>query len=242
MKKKEASARIKINHLLEEAGWRFFDDENGPANIQLEPNVKMSKADLTGLGENFDKVKNGFVDFLLLDDKGKPFIVLEHERKVPVVIERATAEDLTATAKAPKWQTDWTSEYLADEKIEKYSLKTKEGNLIALGAYRVMGRKAYVYILYLESAPASNPTLTAKREYYGIGEVMIAFGIKFSIDSGCRGDVLFEAKTPELARHYEKDFHARQVATLNSGGPQRYMLADEDAWNLFEKFLAEEEP
>ena len=56
MKKKEASARIKINRLLEEAGWRFFDDENGPANIQLEPNVKMSKADLTGLGENFDKV------------------------------------------------------------------------------------------------------------------------------------------------------------------------------------------
>lgn len=69
----------------------------------------------------------------------------------------------------------------------------------------------------------ANPTLTAKREYYGIGEVMIAFGIKFSIDSGCRGDVLFEAKTPELARHYEKDFHARQVATLNSGGPQ-YLL------------------
>jgi len=32
------------------------------------------------------------------------------------------------------------------------------------------------------------------------------------------------------------------VATLNSGGPQRYMLADENAWNLFEKFLAEEEP
>lgn len=88
----------------------------------------------------------------------------------------------------------------------------------------------------------ANPTLTAKREYYGIGEVMIAFGIKFSIDSGCRGDVLFEAKTPELARHYEKDFHARQVATLNSGGPQRYMLADENAWNLFEEFLAEEEP
>lgn len=76
----------------------------------------MYKADLTGLGENFDRVKNGFVDFLLLDDKGKPFIVLEHERKVPVVIERATAEDLKATAKTPKWQTDWTSEYLADEK------------------------------------------------------------------------------------------------------------------------------
>ena len=32
-----------------------------------------------------------------------PFIVrAEHERKVPVVIERATAEDLKATAKAPQ--------------------------------------------------------------------------------------------------------------------------------------------
>ena len=87
MKKKEASARIKINRLLEEAGWRFFDDENGPANIQLEPNVKMSKADLTGLGENFDKVKNGFVDFLLLDDKGMmirltPFYILMWIRSV----------------------------------------------------------------------------------------------------------------------------------------------------------------
>ena len=101
MKKKEASARIKINHLLEEAGWRFFDDENGPANIQLESNVKMSKADLTGLGENFDKVKNGFVDFLLLDDKGKPFIVLE-----------AKAEDLSQVCDSLQWKSALFLEYL----------------------------------------------------------------------------------------------------------------------------------
>ena len=30
---KEATARIKINKLLEAAGWRFFPDSNGPANI-----------------------------------------------------------------------------------------------------------------------------------------------------------------------------------------------------------------
>ena len=40
---KEAKARIKINKLLEEAGWRFFDDSNGSANIQLEPNVKLTE-------------------------------------------------------------------------------------------------------------------------------------------------------------------------------------------------------
>ena len=40
MKPKEAQARIKINKLLEESGWRFFDDGKGKANIVLEPNVK----------------------------------------------------------------------------------------------------------------------------------------------------------------------------------------------------------
>lgn len=77
MKAKEAKARIKINKLLEEAGWRFFDNEEGPANIQLEANVKMTKKQIEDYGENFEKVKNGFIDFLLLDDNGKPFIVLE---------------------------------------------------------------------------------------------------------------------------------------------------------------------
>ncbi len=33
--RKEATARIKINRLLEAAGWRFFDDKSGPANIVL---------------------------------------------------------------------------------------------------------------------------------------------------------------------------------------------------------------
>lgn len=87
MKKGEASARLKINHLLEETDWRFFDNKNGPTNIQPEPNIKMSKANLTGLGENFDKVKNGFVVFPLLDDKNNPFIVLkaQSEDKDPLV-------------------------------------------------------------------------------------------------------------------------------------------------------------
>ena len=33
---KEATARIKINKLLEAAGWIFFPDGKEPANIQLE--------------------------------------------------------------------------------------------------------------------------------------------------------------------------------------------------------------
>jgi len=87
MSAKEATTRIKINHLLEEAGWRFFDDEKGPANICLEPKVKVTSAALDELGENFEKTSNGFIDFLLLDSKSFPFIVLEakSEDKNPLV-------------------------------------------------------------------------------------------------------------------------------------------------------------
>lgn len=73
----EAKARIKINTLLQEAGWRFFDDKSGPANIVLENNAKLTKQAVDELGNDFDKTKNGFIDFLLLDEKGFPYVVLE---------------------------------------------------------------------------------------------------------------------------------------------------------------------
>jgi type I restriction enzyme R subunit len=47
---KEANARIKINKLLEEAGWRFFDSKSGKANILLENNVKQTTSSLSALG------------------------------------------------------------------------------------------------------------------------------------------------------------------------------------------------
>ena len=84
---KEASARIKINSLLIAAGWRFFDDAFGNANIQLELNIKISKKTYDELGCDFEKTKNGYADFLLLDEKGFPFIVLEakSEYKDPLI-------------------------------------------------------------------------------------------------------------------------------------------------------------
>ena len=174
-----------------------------------------------------------FTPFVILGNNGQPLYVK---------IEAASDFDLLQTHGNPSWQTDWRSEYLSNPEIMKYALKTSDDELIALGAYQVVSGKAYVYILYLESAPNSNPIMTKKesRKYYGIGEVMIAFGIKFSIDNGCRGDVVFEAKTDELAKHYANDFHAKRLPSL-SGGIKRFMLADEDAWRLFSKYLSEEE-
>jgi len=87
MAAKEATARIKINKLLEAAGWRFFAEGNAPANIRLEPSVTIKTIDLDALGDNFEKTAKGYIDFLLLNAKGFPFIVLEAkaEDKNPLV-------------------------------------------------------------------------------------------------------------------------------------------------------------
>lgn len=84
---KEAKARIKINELLKDAGWRFFDDKNGPANIQLEPNVTLTERDIDAFGHDFEKTRHGFIDFLLTDGRGFPLVVLEakKEEKDPLV-------------------------------------------------------------------------------------------------------------------------------------------------------------
>src|SRR3989338_1526581 len=78
---KEARARIKINLLLQQTGWRFFDDKKGAANIGLEVRTKITQKDMDVLGEDFEKTKNGFIDFLLLDDSGFPLAVLEAKRE-----------------------------------------------------------------------------------------------------------------------------------------------------------------
>jgi len=87
MYKKEAFARLKINKLLESSGWRFFPNEDGSANILLEPGVTIKTTDLYALGNDFEKTSKGFIDFLLLDAKGFPIIVLEakSEDKNPLV-------------------------------------------------------------------------------------------------------------------------------------------------------------
>ena len=83
----EATARIRINALLAKAGWRFFADASGPANVSLEHGVAIKPADLDALGDDFERTKRGWVDFLLLDDRGFPLVVLEakSESKQPLV-------------------------------------------------------------------------------------------------------------------------------------------------------------
>lgn len=127
-------------------------------------------------------------------------------KQIEIDIESATNEDLTSTKE--KWQSDWTSEFIRDPKLEKYAAKTDAGEIVALGAYREDDHGISVFIANIEAHPESNPTISTVRKYAGIGRMMIAYGIQLSIDSGHGGIVTFEAKTDELYDHYIKDFHA----------------------------------
>ena len=77
----EAQARVKINKLLEAAGWRFEDAPEGPANIFVESGVKFNE-----LGDDFEDAvsrtgSRGAIDFLLLDKDKKALVVLEAKRE-----------------------------------------------------------------------------------------------------------------------------------------------------------------
>ena len=118
---KEAKARIKINKLLEDSGWRLLDSSDGKANVLFENNVKITKEGIDVLGENFEKTSNGFIDFLLLDDRGFPLVVLEakSDDKNPLVgKEQARKYAKTVNCRFIKWRSplflgclEWQSYY-----------------------------------------------------------------------------------------------------------------------------------
>ena len=159
--------------------------------------------------------------------------------KVPVMMSRAVKEDLEVTV-GSKWQTDWSSEYITTSQFAVYALKTGEGELVALGAYETQEDVLAVHIIYMESQAESNPNCTAIPKYRGIGRAMVAYGIKLSVDAGFNGDVTLDAKTSELARHYERDFGAFRVPGRTRDAAPRYLICDEAAQAIFTDYLEED--
>ena len=132
-----------------------------------------------------------FIPFILRADSGQ---------KIGVKIARMKCADAAQTEEEPLWQTSWMSEYMQDDAFEKYALKTRDGELVALAAYEILKQDVMVHITYIESQPKSNPTIVGhSKKYQGIGRVLIAYGIKLSIDHECGGTVTFEAKRPQGA-------------------------------------------
>lgn len=170
----------------------------------------------------------------------RPFVILSTTgEKMSVRIVPAEESDLEVTRRAPTWQTDWTTEYVMESGFEIYAMKTQMGELVALGAYEIGEDVVAVHIVYMESQAQSNPTLTEVLKYRGIGRALVAYGIKLSVDAGFNGDVTLDAKTPELAKHYERDFGALLIPGRTDGGAPRYLICDEAARDIFTSYLEE---
>lgn len=141
------------------------------------------------------------------------------------------------TNQPPVWQPLWTSECLTDGRFDECVDKVGD-ELIALCLYEILNHSLVVHIVYMEAQPESNLNLDGEiPQYTGIGRLMIAYGIKLSIDNGFVGDVVLEAKTTELARHYEKDFGAVPLPTVASAAP-RYLIVGEAVKRIFFTYLA----
>lgn len=70
---KEAQARLKINKLLEESEWVLVDTDSQKSNVRVETFIREGN--------------RGFIDYVLLDSKGFPLVVVEakNEEKDPLV-------------------------------------------------------------------------------------------------------------------------------------------------------------
>ena len=79
----EAQARLTINRLLEEAGWRLFPGADGRrANVICEHRVSGKRfAAGDELGADFEKATGGFADYLLLNDDDRAVAVVEAKRE-----------------------------------------------------------------------------------------------------------------------------------------------------------------
>ena len=89
------------------------------------------------------------------DVQFRPLVYDDANQQEPVVIEPMTPQDATTTTKEPRWQTDWTSEYISKGKFDAYGLKTRVGELVALGAYEISEDVVTVHIVYMESQAQS---------------------------------------------------------------------------------------
>lgn len=78
----EAQARITINKLLEDAGWRFLPDGSNRENVILEHRLRGQPfSPNADLGNDFERAPEGFVDYVLLDTDGRSVAVVEAKRE-----------------------------------------------------------------------------------------------------------------------------------------------------------------
>ena len=128
MSEKEATASIKINHLLQEAGWRLLDDEHGKANILLENHVRITRHQIDEWGEDFEKIMGldiGADDYIV-----KPFSPGEVMARVRAILRRISREDIAGQLFAFDNLTINLDEYITEIDGTRIPLTKKETEIL----------------------------------------------------------------------------------------------------------------
>lgn len=210
---KEAKARIKINKLLEEAGWRFFDTAEGQANILLETHIKMTQIDMDALGNNFEKTKDGYMDFLLLDERSFPLVVLE-----------AKAED-----KSPLDGKEQAREYALSQHVRFIILSNgndhflwdiEHGNPEHITAFPRLADFADLELF--KPDPRRVATETVGKDYVVLTQYPSYANDPRWLDTTTREDVIKDQGLKLLRPYQLRAIHAIQYAA--DKGKQRYLL------------------
>ena len=235
---KEATARIKINKLLEAAGWRFFPDGNAPANIRLEPSIKIKSTDLDALGDNFEQVTKGFIDFLLLDAKGFRFVILSNgnlhyfwdlERGNPYVITSfPTPDSVTGYQKVTPNPERLIAEHVEDDYIvltQRPSYRSEAGwrNEAERPAYIQVNNLRFLRPYQLKAIHRLQAAVDDGKDRFlfematGTGKTLTAAAvIKLFLRSGNVRRVLFLADRLELEDQAKKAFSGLLSADLKT--------------------------
>ncbi len=213
MSKKEASARLKINHMLEDAGWRLFDKDGKRANVDVETHL-LSSDGQGDFGDNFENIRGGFVDYLLLDDNQKPIAVLEAKRE--------SIPPLSAKIQARNYAAGMHVRYvILSNGNTHYLWDTLEGNPEPISRFPTLES------LQADREFRTNPTALVDEK---VDEKYIARSqmpdFEQSPEYRAGGDVRSEflAKNKlKIMRHYQVDaVHAIQHAAAD--GKRRYLL------------------
>lgn len=208
MIRKEASARIKINKLLEKSGWRFEDDKNGPANIQLEPGIKIAE-----LGDDFENVSKGFVDFLLLDRDGKALVVVEAKRE--------SIDPLSAKEQARNYARNVGARFviLSNGNIH-YLWDTKHGNPETISRFPT--QESITQFQTYTPDPDSLAQVKVDFDYIMRTQIPSYDTDPAYQDEKTRPEYLKNKKLRLLRKYQLKAIHALQNATKN--GSSRYLF------------------
>jgi hypothetical protein len=127
--------------------------------------------------------------------------------------DRATGESLETlfrpaqykdVAHLEEWEFSW-SQAIKDHEV--YVMTTRQAPEIIQGMVALHVEKAFVFVHLVENAPSNRGKNAI---YKGVGGNLFAFACQLSLDKGCDGYVVFEAKTA-LITHYQHVLGAKHI-------------------------------